>query len=364
MTLFQARSGSGSSSPAVARWFKRTLTRENVVDALKTLAWLAPLTLLIWIYAERQQTETVYDQSIPITIVSGDRNRFVKLEMKEKDANVIAELTGPHARLLDIRQRISPQSGGRLVEIAVPANLSPGAPHELDAAEALSKSPMFERSGVTVVSCKPATLVVYVDDYVEREAEVQRPHDVSNLEGTPVFSPAKVTVRGPAHKLPSGPLVVTADLQSTGLLDQPGKQNAQVAVSFDKLSIEGVTFRPAKVEASFEVRRSDVTYEIPSVSVHVQGPIEFLNRWKVQLRDNTPVIYRVSVVGPQDKIDALKSGEAVARAVLRVSSADIPTDGSWRSVTSLEFILPPGVSVAPDYVPKPIDVRVEKIADQ
>ena len=39
----------------VRRWFRDTFSREQLVSALRSLIWVAPLTVLIWIYAESEQ---------------------------------------------------------------------------------------------------------------------------------------------------------------------------------------------------------------------------------------------------------------------------------------------------------------------
>ena len=47
-----------------AEWTRFTsgFTRENIISNLKTLAWVVPLTLLIWIWAEREQVQRLLTQ--------------------------------------------------------------------------------------------------------------------------------------------------------------------------------------------------------------------------------------------------------------------------------------------------------------
>src|SRR5579862_4370701 len=37
----------------------RSMTRERFIDFLKTMVWVAPLTVLIWVYAEQQQVQSM-----------------------------------------------------------------------------------------------------------------------------------------------------------------------------------------------------------------------------------------------------------------------------------------------------------------
>ena len=38
-------------------------TRENLVNFARTMAWVVPLTILIWVYAEREQVATAPGRS-------------------------------------------------------------------------------------------------------------------------------------------------------------------------------------------------------------------------------------------------------------------------------------------------------------
>src|SRR5687768_16711940 len=59
----------------IRHWFNR----EQIIAFAKTMALVGPLTVLIWIYAEREQGDTYRDVVIPIEVKSRDRNRTVQL---------------------------------------------------------------------------------------------------------------------------------------------------------------------------------------------------------------------------------------------------------------------------------------------
>src|SRR5678815_3677884 len=92
-----------------AEWhrFRNSLTRENLIAKAKTLAWVAPLTLLIWIYAEREQVAEYKDEPVPFELVNNDDSRYVSLK---QDENLILNLTGPRARVNDVLNKLR---GGR-----------------------------------------------------------------------------------------------------------------------------------------------------------------------------------------------------------------------------------------------------------
>src|SRR6185369_2773431 len=92
---------------AMSEWrrFQQNFTRENVISNAKTLAWVIPLTLLIWIWAEREQVATTKDEPVPFELVNNDGERSVTLKPPQ-DRNVILELQGPYARLQDVLNKL------------------------------------------------------------------------------------------------------------------------------------------------------------------------------------------------------------------------------------------------------------------
>ena len=97
-----------------AEWTRFTsgFTRENIISNLKTLAWVVPLTLLIWIWAEREQVQPAKDVSVPFELVSSDPNRIVSLKPPQ-DKNLVLELQGPQGRLQELLSRLR---GGNMPE--------------------------------------------------------------------------------------------------------------------------------------------------------------------------------------------------------------------------------------------------------
>src|SRR5438094_5206075 len=94
-----------STVSELRRW-RENVTREQVISNLKTLAWVIPLTLLIWIYAEREQVGTMKDVSVPFELAT-DPNRSVSLAETRppQDKNLILEIQGPQARLQEVKQK-------------------------------------------------------------------------------------------------------------------------------------------------------------------------------------------------------------------------------------------------------------------
>src|SRR3954470_2449441 len=82
------------------RWARETFNREQLISSLKSLLWVAPLTLLIWIYAEREQQKDQPAQ-FQVEVRSGTPGQVARLadQSGSQVAMVSAMLRGPKGRL-------------------------------------------------------------------------------------------------------------------------------------------------------------------------------------------------------------------------------------------------------------------------
>lgn len=327
---------------AAGRWVRHAFLRENLVGALKTFAWLGPLTLVIWVYAERAQVVPVDNITVPIEIQSADANRYVSLA-PGSDRSVTVKLSGARSRIEQIRQSVRPQPNGRpSVILTIDSRLGLGN-KDIDAAAAIGDSTIFRNSGVSVTDARPALLRIYIDPLEEREYDVQVPQGVQNLETAPVFVPAKVKVRAPETYFERmGPIEVEADLANMEVIHRPGPHPDQsIRVRSPQLAgQDGVTYTPETVKADLNVRQADVPTTLPTVLVSVEALPGILQKYDVQFAEGpTPRLFSVKVIGPADKIEQLSADGAVPpAAVLEVTADDLPkADGSERPPKPLSF---------------------------
>src|SRR5438105_4666740 len=100
------------------RYFTAGFSREKTISSLKTLAWVVPITLFIWIYAEREQVaRTENPVSVPFDLVS-DSSRIVTLVRQDK--NVMLKLEGPQARLQHVLDTLQAGTNPRGLELQIP----------------------------------------------------------------------------------------------------------------------------------------------------------------------------------------------------------------------------------------------------
>src|SRR5215207_3808439 len=163
-------------SDVSADWqrFTANFTRENVISNLKTLAWVVPLTLLIWIYAEREHVATRKDVAVPFELATIDPNLVVALTPRQ-DKNLILELQGPQARLQEVLQTLRGGMMPQGLRIDIPLNLTPNREHEIPTLSLVQNQKIFTDNGVLVLGVQPSRLEVMIDQVVEREARVVKP---------------------------------------------------------------------------------------------------------------------------------------------------------------------------------------------
>jgi hypothetical protein len=349
-----------------AEWMRFTanFTRENVVSNVKTLAWVVPLTLLIWIYAEREQVFTSKDEAVPFELVNIDSGRSVTLKPPQ-DKNLVLELQGPQARLQAVLTRLGRGQLPQGLKIEVPPNLETNQEHTLDALSLVRAQRIFADNGITVLSCQPPRLQVLVDQVVERDARVVRPPNAKNLDAT--FDPPTVKIRGPLSMLTraeqaarqeaggTGGLVVYADIRDDNrppghypLRDVPLRRPQEL--DDERISIVG----GPRVNASVDVKQADRTLRIPSMPVTVDAPDVVTDQYKVVLE--RPVLQNVWVTGPPEIIEAMEKPdfEPQPKARVVVTKQDV---GDRRS-KSVKYDLPDKVSVIDEDKTRTVEFRL------
>lgn len=327
------------------RWLQDTFSREQIVSAVKTLLWVAPLTVLIWVYAEREQLTTDPGVAFPIDVHLSNNDRTVML-LEPREKIIIADLTGPRASIDQVKREIAPRADGPAVRIEIDQSLSTGQPHELQTAGQINS--IFQQYGVTVSNCKPPLLRVFVDEKIELEISVRLPPDISNLEGAPVFDPPAVKVRGPKRSLANaeadGRLEVFADVAKLEALKTPGTHELKDVPLLYRFGDDAITINTSKVDATLRVKQSDETYDYPAMAVFEMISKDLSDKYAVEYN---PILNNVTLVGPPDLINELKRPDSPRqpKAYFEVSRDDLPA-GETR-VKRARYDLPPGVSVAP-----------------
>jgi len=321
-------------------------------------------------YAEREQVTKETNETIPFELVSTDPTRLITLKPPQ-DSNVVVELEGPRARVQDVLQRLRGGEFPQGLRIEIDRTQEANRDHQLRTMSLIANHDLFRHNGITVTRTQPDTINVSVDQIVEREARVVAAPDTPNLlEGTK-FDPPMVKVRGPFNVLQTyvdggpAPLVAYAHVPAD-LLATPGTRDAEdVSLSLppplDKVAT--VTIKPAKVSAILQVRASDETWKMPSMTISLALPKTIADKYTV---DYNTSLANVTLIGPKDVIDEMKKPDGPKPyALLKVNIEDA-TAGAGRDTLrrTLRFMdLPRGVRVSAEDEEKQIPFRLKSKSD-
>jgi hypothetical protein len=330
-------------------WARSTFSRESFVSSFKSLLWVAPLTILIWIYAEREQVVTFNNVPVNLETRSNEPGRVVRL-VSPAGGTVHVEMKGPQAELDQVKEWLESTP----IPIEAGHNLTEGD-HQVFVAAELNRLPQVVSKGVTVTSSLPEDIKISVDPIISRELDVKVPaEETKTLDGAQVFSPSKVKISGPKSILSrlgneGQPLVAYVDLGPfKQQLDEPGKHTlATVAVTPSvKLDDPSITLSPATVSATIVVAD---TAETPLVLPYVRVLAAYPPVSDPKIDQFKPVyestLSNVTVTGPESQIALLKEQKIIPAAFFEVEYKDADT-GKPPPPAPVVYQLPPGVHVS------------------
>lgn len=347
--------GHGVPHPSrLRRWARDTFTREQMVSALKQLAWVAPLTILIWAYAEREQQ---VEGHLRLTVEAQSSNPAVAVRLIEPADGVIAvDVRGPRNAVDSLRADQGLRAGGLRFE--VPANLPEGT-HPFSVPGIVARDDRFNTMSVT--DSTPSRITVLIDPIEEVSLEVKVREEDQAMFESPAFNPPKVKVRMPrttmaaARERSGGTLVAYADLSA--LPDKkPGEKKdvSGVRVVVPNADPDEVGVEPSTVTASFVLREQQETYTIQELVIRRDVANELGELTSVKLnRVNLPGI---RVVGPPDAIEKVKAVEGRNVKAFVTIEAEDPRDTTLRK--QIQFWTPDGVKIHPQDVNQTVEVTV------
>jgi hypothetical protein len=309
---------------------------------LKTFLWVAPLTALIWIYAEREQIDRV-EVRVPIQLVSKSTDRIITV-VTPTDRMVSLDIQGPRASVNELRDV--------LAKAPLEVYISPevGYKGDISLAEPISKSDLFKTYAVTVAAARPPVEIKVEAKLAKRIPVKPRPQD--KFSGTVTFEPETIVVEGPKDTLegikPEN-LIAYADLSDIASLPPGAYPPREVPISLASPALEGVTMRNT-VKAKIEISKSAPS-QIPPIPIVllINGRVLSDDKFKISTTQDT--LNNVEVTGPADKIELLRQKNFPAAVVVDMTEkpfdfATITTSAEKPIQLKLEnYRMPPGVTV-------------------
>jgi len=330
-------SKSFTSSTEAARF-----SRQWWGDTVRVAFWVLIVTVLIWIYADMEFTQT---EQVRMTVrLTVGKSTDMAL-VSRSDVPVVFTLRGRGTSL----KRFASKYNRTVRAFDLSKSYRPGADQTVATAEVLAGFDELRELGLTVRSAVPKAITgVYIDTVEPHEVPVEFRYTGAQLVKEPA---ADVLVRVASTRWktilektgPKEPRIRTAVRNFKDLA--PGDKRT---VAFELLnSIAGIPVRldTAEVFADIEVRRLTASKKI-AISVRVVVPVSWTENgvWKeYQLKRKDPLQWRrdITVVGPREHIDKLKPVDVDAYIVL-VEDDKKPVSWSTRKVV-LRF--PPDLQI-------------------
>ena len=332
------------AAASLRRWARETFNREQFVSGLKSLLWVAPLTLLVWIYAEREQQKDQTAQ-FQVEVRSGAAGQVARIwdPAGVQTATVTVVLHGPKARLSEVSDSLRANSP---VPILIDGGRQPGY-HDVEIQSLLERDPRLRDSNVSITECQPRTLRVEVDTLQEDTLDVKVDPNVRRLlNSDPLFEPPQVKVSAPlaAFQRAKRPLWAQAVLPQDILT--PGRHGpVSVRVTVPGLEGSDVTVRQPTVMATVDVGEAEERYPIPSLPVFMVVTAETADAYHVTY---TPkFVQSVPVYGSPEKIQQLKAGLLTPKPEARFSITSTEAQAG-KGTQRLEYVLPEGLTMRDD----------------
>jgi hypothetical protein len=339
---------------SLRRWLG---TREKVVEGLKTFGWVVPLTILIWIYAERQQLvqNPVVLNGVEIAIHSDDPLKTAHFNGQEKPT-VTLKLMGPQEGVRKVVDQLT-----RIPHEALILNVGSNQPagnSQINVTDRLQPMDLFKNNGVSIQEVQPPDLSVNIDSLDHRLVPVQVPPGHPDWSAT--VDPQKVSVSGPRGLLDQleaqRNLKVYLRLDGYSQLKTSGTYPLK-GVSVDSPVAARVSIDPNHVDATVQVAESDENFTlVDPVQIYIlQGPDVYDYSFHPT---ETSIDAVVEVKGPKDQIDLLKNKTWVPRAIIHPTLDDV--EKFHRQELPPTFDLPPGVTVVNKDAFKPVKITYTK----
>ncbi len=347
----------------------------QLMDRLKVLPLTLLLSVLLWLYADANLTSTQGDLPIRISVIAAPDagSRTVQLaEPSTGDFQITIQ--GPRNRV----QRVRQQCEGRAVfttedvnnlvyVVRHPGHLALGGHDRMDAVKVFNSLPFFRQRRINVISVKPSTLELNVDEMVT----VVRPIDFRQLRGIPVtLTPPSAKVVLPRSLLAgiggkSQLRVIAHPLVDPTTLPPNTRQTieAQLVVHYPGTLSTQVTVFPSTAAVTLNIpAQPRKKLFIGIVPVWVRGPPWLLNRYSIETQ---PTTVNVTVSGAAHRLSLLKT------QVIRGNAAPVRSrviallnmTSSWRPGPNfvsrrVHYHLPHGISLVDG--PRHILCRIQR----
>ncbi|GAB5497083.1 MAG: hypothetical protein Phyf2KO_21630 [Phycisphaerales bacterium] len=300
----------------------------SFVVLLRTFVIVSLVSVLIWIVAEGESLSTDRVEVVIRLVSEGDDIAMRPTAESGWTGRVTVEMEGSTAEVSRLHDRLRDPLAFAPGAPGVP--ITPGA-HTIDIATVLRQAELVQGTGVSIVTVEPETVDVLIDRVEWQQFDVQV--DVPDLASasSPVADPRRVRVLVPS--LLADSIGDTQTLKASLTQEQVdalvvGQRNIVPNVPVElPTQLSGhpfVRIEPERVNVTVTLDNREDSVTLDNVPVQIQKPAFESERWIVLVDEQDQLLESVTVTGPSDLIEQIRSGELTifATVVLTLDDRD------------------------------------------
>lgn len=297
----------------------------------RNLFYIALVTVLIWVYADMEFTDTAEIRAT-IQLTAAGNPQLVLLSKPAQDVQFT--LRGDRSTLEQFRQDLL-QKGSILPPFDVTGRHGAGT-YAIPTREIIEQAGGAAKAGLSVVAASPAAVSVVVDTRLQiRDVPVQVDYANATLAGPPTVVPAKVDLVVPQSRWKSLPPDVAPEVKTVRLdlknvsPDKPMTfKNVELVPAIGPI---GVEFQPATVTVTVQVSQATETRTF-TVAVRTLDPATWAedgtwDEFKLDRKEPAEWVRPIQVTGSRKDLDQLK-GENL-QAYIPLTDDDKKPVASW-----------------------------------
>ena len=295
-----------------SRRLKRGWTRQRALEVAKTLGYVLPLTLLLWVWAQDQQIDVDTRQAVPIRIDHIDAGKVVSIRrattgepLGQRGGAIRVNITfqGPRIGLSSLAREITEGAVASAVEIRLRRESGEST---VFLREELNQLPLLRSAGVTVREVNPPSIIVEIEDREQIEVRIAAENvGLEDLAGPVEFEPETVILSGPPSSLQPFRAMVGGPVLLAHLPDTPpGEQDVTIPINVPD---ESGAIRPDKVQVQARFTRRERREERLTLPFPVQVFTTVPAALSVVPEGLDPVVNGVRVRGPANLIARLRN---------------------------------------------------------
>lgn len=286
-------------------------------ERIETIIVVTIITALVWLYAEGESVRT-YHESIRVKFVAAPGHNFrIDPNMRtDTQGDVDVQLTyrasaGQHQ---EFRQKTS--------HAAVRIPITQAGEHAIAIKDELINNSQISQLGLNIEQANPATVTLNVQRLAKVTLPVKVRYSGMHLAKPATADPKQVTLILPSKMAnqAKGSYVIALLPESAGRNLAEGTHTQKVKVTLPyylRWLSSQIQVKPGNVQVSFVIANKTRSITLYRVPIRISVAPWALENYNITLIGSNIISDGVALLGPEDKINAIRNGKTAIWAVIR-----------------------------------------------